>query len=96
MKTLSSIVKARKDEIRKDNGGKRPLSPEARKSRALKALIGAMETRGFQSKGAGVFELKGTKVSTKQEGSEVIIDGKYSLALGKGAIVELDSYMKLK
>lgn len=94
--SLSAIVKEKKAEVLKANGGKRPLNPVARKSRALKALVKAMETRGFVGDGKGKYSLSGVEVNTTLAGFEVQVDNKYLLSLGKGAINELDSYMKLK
>jgi hypothetical protein len=96
---LSAVVKTMKAVVLKANGGKRPLNPVARKSRATKALVGAMLNRGWAGKGNGVYELSGVKVQVNTNKFAVEIhDGKksYELALGKGAIIELDSYMKLR
>lgn len=94
--SLSAIVKEKKAEVLKANGGKRPLNPVAKKSRALKAFTKAMEKRGFVGNGKGKYTLSGVEVNTALEGFEVHVDNKYILSLGKGAINELDSYMKLK
>ena len=96
---LSVVVKGLKAIVLKNNGGKRPLNPIARKSRATKALIGAMVKRDWIYKGNGIYELNGVKVNTDTPDFKVnMVDGKksYALALGKGAIIELDSYMKLR
>lgn len=96
---LGAIVKGMKDTILKSNGGVRKLSPEARKSRALKALVGAMKTRQWVDQGHGVYSLNSVKVDTNTDNFTVSIhDGNkgYALQLGKGAIRELDSYMKLR
>lgn len=96
---LSVVVKGLKAVVLKANGGKRPLNPVARKSRATKALVGAMLTRNWIDKGKGVYTLNGVTVNTDTKEFEVEIkDGvkSYALALGKGAIIELDSYMKLR
>jgi hypothetical protein len=93
---LSSVVKEMKAKVLKANGGKRPLNPVARKSRALKAFTKALENRRFHTDGKGFYTLSGVTVDTNQPGFKVLVDNKYTLALGKGAINELDSYMKLK
>lgn len=96
---LGAIVKGMKEAVLKGNGGVRKLSPEARKSRALKALVGAMITREWKDNLDGTYSLNSVKVDTDTNDFSVSIhDGTkdYSLQLGKGAIRELDSYMKLR
>ena len=61
---LSVVVKGIKAIVLKNNGGQRPLNPIARKSRATKALIGAMVKRDWIYKGNGIYELNGVKVNT--------------------------------
>lgn len=98
-KMLGAIVKGMKETMIKANGGVRKLSPEARKSRALKALVGAMITREWNDNLDGTFTLNSVKVDTGTDDFTVSVhDGQknYSLQLGKGAIRELDSYMKLR
>lgn len=96
---LGAIVTGMKEAILKTNGGVRKLSPEARKSRALKALVGAMITRKWTEGKSGVYSLNSVEVNTITDDFTVKVnDGTaaYSLQLGKGAIRELDSYMKLR
>lgn len=96
---LSMVVKGLKATVLKANGGKRPLNPVARKSRATKALVGAMLKRDWIDQGKGVYALKGVQVNIDTPDFQVeITDNKkvYSLALGKGAIIELDSFMNLR
>ena len=89
--TLQEKVK----EMKKD-APRAGITAEGKKSRALKALTGAMEKRGWEEKEQGIYELSGVCVNTNQQKPEVIIDNKYVLNLGKGAIKELDAYMRLK
>lgn len=96
---LGAIVAGMKETILKTNGGIRKLSPEARKSRALKALVGAMKTRKWTEGKPGIYSLNSVEVNTDTKDFTVKVhDGSkaYSLQLGKGAIRELDSYMKLR
>ena len=74
-------------------GQTRTMDADAKKSTALKALLRAMTTRGWKPSKGGVYTLASHKVSTETDGHYVVVDKKYQLALGKGAILELDSYM---
>ncbi len=98
-KMLGAVVAGMKESLLKETGGVRRLSPEARKSRALKALIGAMQTRAWVDNMDGTYTLNAVRVDTVTEDFAVNIhdgDKAYALQLGKGAIRELDAYMKLR
>lgn len=64
-----------------------------RKNQALKALYRALVNRGWSAKGLSM--VKGKHTVTPNSGVDfgVVVDGKYSLSLGKGAILEVDAYV---
>lgn len=64
-----------------------------RKSQALKALYRALANRGWTSKGMSM--VKGKHEVRPNTGIDfgVVVDNKYALSLGKGAILEVDAYM---
>lgn len=96
---LSIAVKTLKATVLREGGGTRKLTPEGRKSRATKALVGAMITRQWYDNLDGTYTLNQVKVDTNTSDFTVKIqDGikDYALTLGKGAIRELDAYMKLR
>ena len=96
---LSLAVKVLKKSVLATTGGKRTLTSEGRKSRATIALTTAMLRRQWREGEKGIYALKGVQVNTNTPdfAVKVIDKGKeYSLTLGKGAIIELDSFMKLR
>ena len=98
---LGAVVAGVKKAILRAGGGKKKLTPEGRKSRATKALTSAMMRRQWVDEGNGMYTLNSVSVNTKNPDFTVdICDRKvnktYSLALGKGAIRELDSYMSIR
>lgn len=96
---LSLMVKTMKATVLREGGGTRKLTPEGRKSRATKALTEAMMRRQWVDNLDGTYSLNQVKVDTNTDNFEVKIqDGvkDYALTLGKGAIRELDAYMRLR
>lgn len=96
---LSLVVKTMKATVLREGGGTRKLTPEGRKSRATKALTEAMMRRQWVDNLDGTYSLNQVKVDTNTDNFEVKIqDGvkDYALTLGKGAIRELDAYMRLR
>lgn len=97
LESLKDFVKGVRGASPKKAGAKagqsRTMGKDAKKSMALKALLRAMANRGWKSGKSGVYTLSGHKVATETDGHFVVVDSKYQLALGKGAIIELDSYM---
>ena len=92
LQNLSEFVSAAKDAKVKTGGGK--LSPQAKNSRAEKALLKAMSRRGWKRAQDNEYKLSSHTVTTTGK-DHVLVDGEYTLQLGKGAINELDSYMKV-
>lgn len=89
LKNLGDFVSAAKGA--KTGGGK--LSPQAKNSRAEKALLRAMTKRGWKATKEG-YRL-GSHTVTITGKDHVVVDGTYTLQLGKGAINELDAYLKV-
>ena len=96
---LSLVVKVLKKSVLATTGGKRTLTSEGRKSRATIALVTAMARRQWKETSQGVYVLNSVTVDTNTPDFAVKVQDKgkeYSLTLGKGAIIELDSFMKLR
>ena len=91
LKDLGEFVSAAKEARVKTGGGK--LSPQAKRSKAEKALLKAMGRRGWKQTKDG-YKL-GVHIVTITGKEYVIVDGDYTLQLGKGAINELDAYTKV-
>lgn len=91
LKNLGDFVNAAKEARVKTGGGK--LSPQAKNSRAEKALLRAMTKRGWKATKEG-YRL-GSHTVTITGKDHVVVDGTYTLQLGKGAINELDAYLKV-
>ena len=68
-------------------------TPQGKKTQALKALYRALERRGWTVKGDSM--TLGTHRVQPLSGLDfaVSVDNKYQLALGKGAILEVDAYI---
>lgn len=92
LKNLGDFVSAAKEAKVKSGGGK--LSPQAKRGRAEKALLTAMTRRGWKRTQDNEYKLSSHTVTTTGK-DHVLVDGEYTLQLGKGAINELDSYMKV-
>ena len=92
LQNLSEFVGAAKKARVKTGGGK--LSPQAKRSRAEKALLTAMSRRGWKKTQDNEYKLSSHTVTLTGK-NDVLIDGEYVLQLGKGAINELDAYMKV-
>lgn len=93
--SLRSVNKTKKDKAKKVTGSR--LSIEGKNSNAHKRLAGAMVTRGWIINGsANIARKDGHEVNFSQAVGKgfVTIDKKYQLSLGKGAIVELDTFME--
>jgi len=96
---LSLVVKVLKKSVLATTGGKRTLTSEGRKSRATIALTTAMLRRNWIEGSQGIYTLNSVTVDTNTPDFAVKVKDKgkeYSLTLGKGAIIELDSFMKLR
>jgi len=96
---LSLVVKVLKKTVLATTGGKRKLTTEGRKSRATIALTTAMMRRNWVETKEGIYTLNSVTVDTNTPDFAVKVQDKgkeYSLTLGKGAIIELDSFMKLR
>lgn len=91
LQNLGEFVSAAKEARVKSGGGK--LSPQAKRSRAEKALLAAMTRRGWKQTKEG-YQLSSHTVTLTGK-DNVLVDGEYTLQLGKGAINELDAYMKV-
>lgn len=91
LQNLGDFVSAAKEARVKGGGGK--LSPQAKRGRAEKALLKAMLRRGWKKTKEGYKLSSHTVTLTGKD--NVIVDGEYTLQLGKGAINELDAYMKV-
>lgn len=92
LKNLGDFVSAAKEARVKTGGGK--LLSQAKNSRAEKALLKAMTRRGWKRTRDNEYKLSSHTVTTTGK-DHVLVDGEYTLQLGKGAINELDSYMKV-
>ncbi len=92
LQNLGDFVSAAKAAKVKTGGGK--LSPQAKRSRAEKALLTAMSRRGWKKTQDNEYKLSSHTVTLTGK-NDVLVDGEYVLRLGKGAINELDAYMKV-
>lgn len=92
LQNLGDFVSAAKEARVKGGGGK--LSPQAKRGRAEKALLTAMARRGWKKTQDNEYKLSSHTVTLTGK-DNVIVDGEYTLQLGKGAINELDAYMKV-
>lgn len=92
LQNLGDFVNAAKEARVKSGGGK--LLPQAKRSRAEKALLTAMSRRGWKRTQDNEYKLSSHTVTLTGKDT-VIVDGEYTLQLGKGAINELDAYMKV-
>jgi len=96
---LSLAVKVLKKTVLANTGGKRTLTTAGRKSRATIALTTAMMRRNWVETKEGIYTLNSVTVNTNTPDFSVKVtdsNKEYSLTLGKGAIIELDSFMKLR
>jgi len=96
---LSAVISGFRAAIRSNNGGSMKLSSEGRKSRAVQSFCRALERRKWLPGVSGVYTCSGVTIDTRTEGFTVLVQDKfktYSLPLGKGAIRELDKYMRLR
>jgi hypothetical protein len=92
--SLRALNKVKKDKAKKVTGSR--LSIEGKNSNAHKRLAGAMVTRGWIiNSNANIAKKDGHEVNFSQAVGKgfVTVDRKFTLSLGKGAIVELDAFM---
>lgn len=96
---LNLAISAIKTALRDKNGGQMKLSSEGRKSRAVKSFCAALDRRGWIPGVAGVYTHGSVTVDTRTQDFTVLVQDRfktYVLALGKGAIKNLDQYMRLR
>ena len=73
--------------------GPRKLSPEGSRKQALGRLLSAMERRGWEKVSPRQYKLGAHSVVTT-DANHVLVDEVIRLDLGKGAIADLDRYVK--
>lgn len=96
---LGAVINGFRAAIKNNNGGSMQLSREGRKSRAVQSFCKALERRKWIPRVSGVYTCSGVTIDTRTQGFHVLVQDKfkaYQLPLGKGAIRELDKYMRLR
>lgn len=96
---LGAVISGFRAAIKNNNGGSMQLSREGRKSRAVSSFCKALERRKWLPGVSGVYTCSGVTIDTRTQDFTVLIQDKfktYRLELGKGAIRELDKYMRLR
>lgn len=96
---LGAVINGFRAAIKNNNGGSMKLSTEGRKSRAVSSFCRALERRKWIPGVSGVYTCSGITIDTRTQGFHVLVQDRfktYRLALGKGAIKELDKYMRLR
>lgn len=96
---LGAVISGFRRALKNNNGGVMKLSPGGRKSRAVQSFCRALERRKWLSGVSGVYTCSGVTIDTRTQDFTVIVQDRfktYRLSLGKGAIRQLDQFMKLR